>query len=401
MRPSSSNKLRACVSDFLDSMSTLPFWVSSSSDHRQDRGHYEWGTWNDSMRSSFVWMVGGPWRTIVADVQRDCLLSSTSEFHKLKDQLVWEIIDQAYHRAEAKRQSTATEETAKTRIRSVFSWQRRHDVKKHSLIWFLDFAFTLSAYSEFQGQMLFSKLHSISILNLEDQIPFFSPSQFGQHAHSMENQMFRNNFIPFYCRHPSMTDNHILIVRKLSHMFCHELSPPAVEMNKEVVETRGMPREDKAVDFMSPWLVLIEKPEHDQRWNIVLRVLVELQSSISNFNAFKAELCRQIVMMMLSEITNSGSSEIGFIYDIMSLTANEQSEIDLVVRSNSQKKRRMAPRLSLRSVLEHRLESCGVKRPSFPSTTPMEEGIVQNHNQAYCGNTIAYCDEGISQPEEF
>lgn len=126
-------ELQRCVLDFVEGIAILPKWIESSASDKPGRGHYEWGNWSDAIREVPMWVVGGPWRTIIADARLAQLVSSVTTLHKLKDQFVWEIVEQIYLRAERKRKSTAKEETVKTRIRSVFSWQRRHDVRVRSV----------------------------------------------------------------------------------------------------------------------------------------------------------------------------------------------------------------------------------------------------------------------------
>lgn len=132
MRQVPPAELQRCVWDFVEGIAILPKWIESSASDKPGRGHYEWGNWSDAIREVPMWVLGGPWRTIIADARLTQLVSSVTTLHKLKDQFVWEIVEQTYHRAEQKRKSTAGEETVKTRIRSVFSWQRRHDVRVRS-----------------------------------------------------------------------------------------------------------------------------------------------------------------------------------------------------------------------------------------------------------------------------
>lgn len=357
MRPASPAKLQNVVKDFLNDIAVLPNWITSSALDRPDPGHYEWGNWSDSMRSKHLWMLGGPWRTMAANVKKDKLITSISNFHKLKDQLVWEIVEQTYCRAEAVRQSPATEETVKTRIRSVFSWQRRHDTKKHSLIWFVDFAFTFLAFSEFQGLIACSNL-PISNLELEGIVPDLSPAQFGTRIAWMENQMFQHYFLPFYYKEPRLTKNEILLAHHIGKRFCLGLKPPMVGMDVGVRETRGMPREEKAIDFMTPWLQSIDEKEHDERWNIILGTVVEHEPNISDWGMFKAELCRSIISSILCNISLSDKAEAGYVSDIRAATAVEQSEPELLVplRSQGQKRKKTISRSTFRNCLECRLQ---------------------------------------------
>lgn len=310
------------------------------------------------MRSKHLWMWGGPWHTIVADVKRDGLISTVSEFHKVKDQMVWEIVEQTYFLAEAARQSSAPEDTVKTRIRSVFSWQRRHDARKHSLIWFLDFAFALSAFSEFQVRMLSSSSH-FSNMDIESRVPELSPAEFGKQVVLMENQMFSHNFLPFYCRVASLNGDDVLMARQLAKSFCDQLPPPVVDMDGDVRETRGMPREEKAIDFMTPWLHTMEKSEHESRWNTLVAVIAGKEPFIDNFEIFKSELCRAIVSSLLIELSTSEAPEAGYVYDIAASTAVEQSERELLVslRLPGQKRKKTVSRRTLRSDLDTRLQN--------------------------------------------
>lgn len=381
MRPVSPAQLQQCVKDFLDGVDVLPNWIESSASERPGRGHYEWGNWSDAMRATHLWMLGGPWRTIVADVKRDELINTVSEFHKVKDQMVWEIVEQTYFRAEAARQSSASEETVKTRIRSVFSWQRRHDGKKHSLMWFLDFAFTLLAYSLFQAHMLFSN-SPIPKVDVENIVPQLSPADFGKQVIFMEQQMFSHNFLPFYCRVNRLTDQDVLLAQRLARTFCEGLPPPVVDMDVDVRETRGMPREEKAVDFMTPWLRIMEGSQHETRWTSLVQTIHEKRTTISSFEPFKTELCRAIVASLLIHVSSSSEApEAGYVYDIAATTAVEQSERELLVslRLPGQKRKKTVSRRTLRSDLDARLQNWSTASSSFsqqplPITWPMDRG---------------------------
>lgn len=356
MRQVSPVELQRCVKDFLESIAVLPKWIESSASDKPGRGHYEWGNWSDAIRTIPMWVLGGPWRTIVADVRTARLLSSVSAFHKLKDQVIWEIVEQTYLRAERRRQSTAEEDTVKTRIRSVFSWQRRHDVKKHSLMWFLDFAFVLSAYSEFQAHLLFSD-SSIPNNDPARLVPLLAPAEFGTQSNSMEQEMIGHGYLPFYCRVHGLADPEVLLARHFASKFCYGLKPPIVDMDMEVRETRGMPREEKAIDFMTPWLQRMSCNEHDGRWNSLVVWILEKKQAISNIDTFKSELCRSVVTLLLLEMTKTEHPEAGYVYDIAGSTALEQSEKELLVslRMAGQKRKRTVSRRTLRSDLDQRI----------------------------------------------
>ena len=356
MRQVSPLELRRCVREFLESIAVLPRWIESSGRDRQGRGHYEWGNWSDAIRAIPMWVLGGPWRTIIADVKTAQLLSSVSGFHKLKDQVVWEIVEQTYQRAERRRRSTAEKDTVKTRIRSVFSWQRRHDVKKHSLMWFLDFAFVLSAYSEFQAHFLFSD-STIPQNDPARMVPLLAPAQFGTHSNRMEQEMFNHGFLPFYCKVPGLTDKEVSMARTLASQFCYGLDRPIVDMDVDVRETRGMPREEKAVDFMTPWLQMMSSREHGSVWTSLVMRILEEKDSLSDLEIFKSELCRSIVIVLLSEMTKPDHREAGYVYDIAGSTAVEQSEKELLVslRTAGQKRKRTVSRRTLRSDLDQQI----------------------------------------------
>lgn len=303
-----------------------------------------------------MWIFGGPWRTIIADIRLANLVTSIAELHKLKDQIVWEIVEQTYIRAERQRHSSVPDDTVKTRIRSVFSWQRRHDVKKNSLMWFLDFAFVLAAYSEFQARLLFTS-SPIPQWQPENTVPTLSPAQFGTEASRMEAQMIENGYLPFYARVRELSDTHVLRARALAHQFCHSVTPPEVVMDTDVRETRGMPREDKAVDFMTPWLESMDAPQNEQRWDALVRAVVAETHSVADFEVFKGEVCRAIVSLLLLQLTHSATEDASYVYDIAAVTAVEQSEKELVVSSRlpGQKKKRTVSRRTLRGALEERL----------------------------------------------
>lgn len=382
MRVVSPIELQQCVKDFLVSVNELPNWIVSSVTDRPGRGHYEWVHWSHAMRSVQLWLLGGPWRTMVADVRTAGLVTTIAEFHKIKDQLVWEITEQTYLRAEAARQSPATDETVKTRIRSVFSWQRRHDVKKHSLMWFLDFAFVLSSYSEFQARMLFCD-SAIPSSDPATMVPNLAPPDFGKHASRMEQEMFSHQFLPFYCNVASLGDEDVLLARKLGATFCKQLAPPGVDMDSDVRETRGMPREEKAVDFMTPWLEKMKGPEHDARWNALTSRILEKRSSINQWELFKTELCRAIVALLLSEVCTSDAAEAGYVYDIAASTAVEQSERELLVslRLAGQKRKKTVSRRTLRSDLDQRLQNFGSSSSSSPLLHRYERGSTSRSYQ--------------------
>lgn len=367
MRPTSPPELVQIVSDFLEGVAVLPNWIVSSAHDRPGRGHYEWGNWSDTMREKHLWMLGGPWRTIVADVKRDGLIHSVINYHKLKDQMVWEIVEQTYCRAELARQSIVTGDTVKTRIRSVFSWQRRHDTRKHSLIWFIDFAFTLLAYSQFQAHKLFSD-PSISTLEFDNIIPQFSPAEFGKRTIHMENQMLSHSFLPFYCSIPTLSNDDVLAARTLATYFCEDyggLPPPVVDMDGDVRETRGMPREEKAVDFMSPWLTTMERPEHQVRWDSLINNIIEYEGRLARSDSFKAELCRAIVASLLIQLSVSDTADAGYVCDIAASTAVEQSERELLVqlRLVGLRRKKTVSRRTLRSDLEAKLKDRATSSP--------------------------------------
>lgn len=357
MRQASPIQLQQCVNDFLESVGVLPKWIVSSTSDRPGRGHYEWGNWSDAMRTVHFWVLGGPWRTMVADVKTARLITTIADFHKIKDQLVWEIVEQTYLRAEAARHSNAPEETVRTRIRSVFSWQRRHDVKKVSLIWFLDFAFVLAAYSEFQAHMLFtgSQIPSNDPANM---VPNLAPAEFGKQAIRMEQEMVSHRFLPFYCKVNTLADRDVLIARQLASRFSTRLPPPVVDMDVDVRETRGMPREEKAIDFMTPWLEKMEGPEYESRWQTAISFLLEREDTISNKEIFKTELCRSVVSLVLLELSTSEAPEAGYVYDIAATTAVEQGEKELLVslRQAGQKRKRTVSRRTLRGDLDTRIQ---------------------------------------------
>lgn len=365
MRPSSPLNLQQSVRDFLVSIDVLPNWIDSSASEKPGRGHYEWGNWSDALRAVHFWILGGPWRALVIDVKTAALINSAADFHKIKDLIVWEVVEQTYLRAEIARNSSASEETRKTRIRSVFSWQRRHDVKKNSIMWFLDFAFVLAAYSEFQAHMLFSPT-PISASDPEAIIPTLSPAEFGVQAYRLEREMISHNFLPFYSRVPFLQDQDVLISRRLASQFCLDLPPPTVDMDGEVQGTRGMPREEKAVDFMTPWLCTLEAPIHQHRWNHLTHQIVHHSQTINNFDAFLTELSRSIVYTILLTIATSEAPEAGYVYDIAATTAVEHSEQELLVslRLPGQKRKRTVSRRTLRSDLNQRLHTV-----RFPATS--------------------------------
>eukprot|EP00177_Eucheuma_denticulatum_P007026 GFKZ01012782.1.p1 GENE.GFKZ01012782.1~~GFKZ01012782.1.p1 ORF type:complete len:380 (-),score=48.56 GFKZ01012782.1:717-1856(-) len=357
MRQVSPVELQRCVWDFVEGIAILPKWIESSASDKPGRGHYEWGNWSDAIRDVPMWVLGGPWRTIVADARTARLVSSVSTLHKLKDQFVWEIVEQIYLRAERRRQSTAGKDTVKTRIRSVFSWQRRHDVKKHSLMWFLDFAFVLSAYSEFQAHLLFSG----SPIPNDDParlVPLLAPAEFGAQSNRMEQEMFKHGFLPFYCKVQGLFDSNVLLARHLASNFCDGVNPPIVDMDVDVKETRGMPREEKKIDFMTPWLQRMALADNDGRWNLLVSRIIEHKVSIGDFEMFKAEVCRCIVIFLLLEMTKADTFEVGYVYDIAASTAVEQSEKELLVslRTAGQKRKRTVSRRTLRSDLEERIQ---------------------------------------------
>lgn len=308
------------------------------------------------MRDKSMWVMGGPWRTMVADVRTARLIPSVAAFHKVKDQVVWEIVEQTYLRAERERGSTAEEDIVKTRIRSVFSWQRRHDVKKNSLMWFLDFAFVLSAYAEFQARMLFSG-SSIPDVDPANLVPSFAPADFGTQSNRMDAEMISYGFLPFYYQVQGLTESEVLLTRHVASKFCMSLDPPVVDMDMDVRETRGMPREEKAVDFMTPWLQRMALEDQEGRWHLLVLWILQRKETIRDMEAFKAEVCRSIVVLLLLELTRRENPEAGYVYDIAASTALEQGEKELLVslRLPGQKRKRTVSRRTLRSDLDERI----------------------------------------------
>lgn len=371
MRQLSSAELQRCVWDFLESIGVLPRWMESSTSDKPGRGHYEWGNWSDTMRQKSMWLMGGPWRTLVADIRTADLILSVASFHKVKDQVVWEIVEQTYLRSERRRQSAAPEDIVKTRIRSVFSWQRRHDVRKHSLIWFLDLAFVLSSYCEFQARMLFSG-SPIPNTDPANFVPSLAPSDFGIQSVRMEDEMISHGFVPFYLTVGGLADSQVLLAHQMAFKFCVGLNPPIVDMDMAVRETRGMPREDKAVDFMTPWLQRMEGAAHRERWDNLVRGIYHRHASIRNLDIFKTEVCRCIVTRLLFAVTRLENAENGYVFDIVSSTAVEHGEKELLVslRLGGLKRKRTVSRRTLRSYLdEHfcKLERNGFRVPSASS----------------------------------
>ncbi|CAN8070165.1 unnamed protein product [Agarophyton chilense] len=380
MRVASPERLQTCVHHFLLGINVLPRWIdaAAASSDRPGRGHYEWGNWSDALRTLNMWLFGGPWRTIIADIRLARLVTSISELHKLKDQIVWEIVEQTYIQAERQRQSSVPEETVKTRIRSVYSWQRRHDVKKNSLMWFLDFAFVLAAYSEFQARFLFTE-SPIPAWHPERTVPSLSPARFGIQATQMELEMIQNNFLPFYARVPRLDDIHVLRARRFAHQFCHNVIPPQVVMDTDVRETRGMPREDKAVDFMTPWLESMNTEQNEQRWHTLIRAVINERSVVADFELFKGEVCRAIVSLLLLQLTQAPAVDSSYVYDMAAVTAVDQSEKELLVPSRlpGQKKKRPVSRRTLRGDLEERIRryESGYREGSQPpSDAPRFQG---------------------------
>ena len=129
-------------------------------------------------------------------------------------------------------------------------------------------------------------------------------------------------------------------------------------MDVDVRETRGMPREEKAIDFMSPWLNAMEQTEHDLRWSSLIGMIME-RANMPHFDDFKAELCRSIVSSLLIEVSTSEAPEAGYVYDIAAAAAVEQSERDLLVslRLPGLKRKKTVPRRTLRRYLESRLHN--------------------------------------------
>eukprot|EP00178_Gracilaria_changii_P023719 TRINITY_DN716_c0_g1_i1.p1 TRINITY_DN716_c0_g1~~TRINITY_DN716_c0_g1_i1.p1 ORF type:complete len:395 (+),score=51.12 TRINITY_DN716_c0_g1_i1:249-1433(+) len=393
MRVASPEKLQTCVQNFLLGINVLPRWIdaAASSSDRPGRGHYEWGNWSDELRSLNMWTFGAPWRTIIADIRLERLVTSISELHKLKDQIVWEIVEQTYIQAERQRQSSVPEDTVKTRIRSVYSWQRRHDVKKNSLMWFLDFAFVLAAYSEFQARLLFTA-SPIPQWQPERLVPSLTPAEFGTQATHMELEMIQNNFLPFYARVPQLDDEHVLRARRFAQQFCQNVTPPQVVMDTDVRETRGMPREDKAVDFMTPWLQSMDTEQNEQRWQTLTHAVIDERRAVADFELFKGEVCRAIVSLLLLQLTQSPAVDSSYVYDMAAVTAVDQSEKELLVPSRlpGQKKKRPVSRRTLRGALEERIRryesgyregvQAGAIDPRFQhggasSSGPSERGI--------------------------
>lgn len=223
-------------------------------------------------------------------------------------------------------------------------------------MWFLDFAFVLSAYSEFQSHLLFSG-SPIPNHDPAHLVPLLAPAEFGAQSSKMESEMFSHGFLPFYCRVQGLFDFDVILARRLASKFCYGLEPPVVDMDVDVKETRGMPREEKAIDFMTPWLQRMALPDREERWNTLISLIVENKSSISNLDIFKAEVCRSIIVLLLLEMAKAETPDAGYVYDIAASTALEQSEKELLVslRMAGQKRRKTVSRRTLRSDLEERI----------------------------------------------
>lgn len=397
MRKGSPPAMRICVRDFLQTVGVLPQWSKASTAERPSRGHYEWGHWSDALRSRSMWAFGGPWRSLIADIKIASLLQSVSELHRVKDQIVWEIVEQIYTRAEKARSSNADQETTKTRIRSVFSWQRRHDVKKHSLIWFIDFAFALSAYDEYQTTRLFRE--NVAFQDPAQQVSAMAPREVGRQAEALEREMLQAGFLPFYAKVGCLSETMTIRIRLEAATFCQGLNPPRVEMSMDVRETRGMPREEKAVDFTTPWLAGLAHEQHNQRWSRLLTFLTSARGEVGSPELWElliAECSRAIVSCALTQIVMSDAANAGYVADIAHSTAVEQSNPDLLVPSRrvGQKRKRLVSRQSFRKVLESRLKQLDLG----PGVTSLEGKYPGNESE---GTGSEGSSEGPGRPPGF
>ena len=185
-----------------------------------------------------------------------------------------------------------------------------------------------------------------------------SPAEFGRQSTDLDNEMIAYNFLPFYNKVAGLDDVDVLQARDIAHNFCTNLSPPSVVMDTSVRETRGMPREEKVVDFMTPWLETMAAPEHDGRWDGLVRRILERGGAVADLDVFKTEVCRASIMCLLMQLTKVECSEAGYVYDIAPNIAVEQSEKELLVsqRLHGQKKKRTVSRRTLRGDLETRIQ---------------------------------------------
>lgn len=352
MREGSAPALRDAVLEFLNRICVLPQWIDGA-ESGGARGHYEWGRWGDALRARKAWMRGAAWRSLIAALRGAGLPAHVAALHRVKDQLVWEVVAQAYGRAEAARGSTAPAAARKTRIRSVFSWQRRHDTKKHSLIWLIDLAFALVAYDAFavdgQGDA------SVDLAEL-------APADIGRRAHALDIEMTHARVLPFYARVPLLPDAVVAEFRVRAGEFVNALAPPYVAMCGTVKETRGMPREGKAVDFATPWLALLAHEAHEARWAALIAHLEAARRSMTLspalWDALLAECCRAVVGSALAIVACSDDHNAGYVADIAAAAAVAQSHVDLLVAARRQgyKRKRLVPRQSFRRVLQARLQ---------------------------------------------
>lgn len=248
------------------------------------------------------------------------------------------------------------------RIRSVFSWQRRHDIRKNSLIWLIDFAFVLCAYMDYSATLLFTSV-PLGIVDPTIHIPYLTPQQIGSMCHSLEAEMFQHSYLPFYMKTPPLVDSDMIYARTLANTFCENITPPVVTMDSHVRETRGMSREDKKVDFMTPWLQSISCqscPAHchcpnAMRWYKLVCGIV--QRKVADIQLFKKEVCQIIVNILLTTLSVQTPSDEGYIYDIAPATAVEQSERELLVfvRIPGTKRKRTVSRRTFRGDLDVRI----------------------------------------------
>ncbi len=354
MRKPSPEPLCVCVRDFVRTIGVLPHWVDTTTAEENDKGHYEWVHWGEALRPHPMWEFGGPWRSLVADIKMANLLVSIEYLHELKEQIIWEIVEQVYKAAEAARNSTTPVAKIKARIRSVHSWQQRHFEKKHTLLSFLDFAFVLSAYDEFQAERQFI---DPALTDPVLDVPALPPNELVAHAAALEIEMLHARRLPFYARVDGLDDSFTLQVRLAAIQFCDGLAPPFVDMEADVRETRGMPRSEKAVDFTTVWLTLLQENEYIPRWNCLIDLLLRCRQKIESLESWEAllkEVSRAIIATTISHAPPLG----GFRDDVLPYVASQQRHLHLKVprRIEGQKRKKYVYRVSFRAVMESRLK---------------------------------------------
>lgn len=355
MRRNHPPGLNQCVKDFVFSIDRVPAWVDEFASTDAAKGHYEWNQWVTSLQAQNLWKFGGPWRVLVADLRLAKCFSSVEDLHKLKDKVVYAIVDRVYRMADARTPSGATQDKHRKRVQSVYSKQNKHPVTRHSLLAFLDFAFALSAHEEFVARRFDTRGH---FEEPESVISRLRPTEVTPHAVRLETSMLEAGYLPFYLSSSALEDTAMLSVRQQVLRFCDRLPAPLLTVVPELRNVRGLKQKEKLGDCTTEWIERLKHGSLDARWRDLLDVLIRLRDTCettAQWEGLLYETSRAISAKALSrgwEITNIPD-------DVLPVLACRMAEMSPVFRVQAPNSRewQTVTRVSFRGLLDWKMET--------------------------------------------